>query len=214
MLREEKIAELLLRIGAVTVRPSKPFRYASGILSPIYTDNRLLMSYPEDRRKVARAMAKLMIEETIAPDAIPATATAGIPHAAWLAELLDKPMVYVRSEKKSHGKENVIEGIVRQGQIAVTVEDLISTGGSALGTVQALRSAGCIANNCLAIFTYEMKKAEDNFKRHKVSLHALTRFSILIDVAEKKGYISAEERRIALEWNKAPETWAKKFGFE
>jgi orotate phosphoribosyltransferase len=214
MLREEKIAELLLSIGAVTVRPSKPFRYASGILSPIYTDNRLLMSYPEERRKVIRAMAELMNEKSIEADVIAGTATAGIPHAAWLSELLDKPMVYVRSGKKSHGKENVIEGVVKQGQTVVTVEDLISTGGSALSTIQALRSAGCTANNCLAIFTYEMKKAEENFKTHNVNLHALTRFSVLMDVAEKKGYISAEERQIALEWNKAPETWAKKFGFE
>jgi len=214
MLDEKDVAELLLRIGAVIVRPNRPFRYASGILSPIYTDNRLLMSYPKERRAVIRAMAELMHKKGITADLIAGTATAGIPHAAWLSELLDKPMVYVRAKEKTHGKESAIEGIVKQGQLAVTVEDLISTGGSALNTIQTLRNAGCSADNCLAIFTYEMKKAKDNFKNFNVDLHALTRFSVLMNVAEEKGYIKEEERIIALEWNKEPELWAKKFGFE
>lgn len=211
---EEEIAELLLKIGAVSIRPNRPFRYASGILSPIYTDNRILMSYPEERRKVILAMATLINEKSIEADIIAGTATAGIPHAAWLADMLNKPMVYVRSEKKSHGKENVIEGIVRQGQTAITVEDLISTGGSALGTIMALRKAGCNASDCIAIFTYEMKKAEENFKKQDVRLHALTRFSVLLSVAADKGYISAEERQIAIEWKKDPESWGRRFGFE
>ncbi|MEM4662822.1 MAG: orotate phosphoribosyltransferase [Candidatus Diapherotrites archaeon] len=213
-MKSEKVAELLLKIGAVTLRPKKPFRYASGILSPIYTDNRLLMGYPKERKKIILAMKELIDEKKIDFEFVSGTATAAIPHAAWLAELLGKPMVYVRSDRKDHGKENQVEGLIKQGAVALNIEDLISTGGSAIATIDTLRNAGFVANDCVAIFTYEMKKASEAFANAGVSLHPLTTFSTLVKVAQEKGYISETELNIAKEWNKDPENWAKRFGFE
>lgn len=213
-MRSEKIAEILLRIGAVTLRPNKPFRYASGILSPIYTDNRLLMGYPKERKRIIKAMRDVIKENNIKAEFISGTAVGAIPHAAWLADLMKIPMVYVRSEKKEHGKENLVEGFIKQGAKVVNVEDLISTGGSALATIEALRNAGFIANDCVAIFTYEMKKASENFKNAGISFYPLTTFSTVVKVAKEKGYLSEKEVLIAKEWNADPENWGKRFGFE
>ncbi len=213
-MNKREVAELLLEIKAVTLRPSKPFRYASGILSPIYTDNRLLMGYPGKRNRIIEGMAALLKEKGAELEVVAGTATAGIPHAAWLAEKLGKPMVYVRSKEKEHGKENKIEGLVKKGWMGVVVEDLVSTGGSSVNTVQALRGAGVEVNDIVAIFTYNMAAAEERFSAEKISLHALTDFSTMIEVAAEKKYISEKEKSIALEWNKSPENWGKKMGFE
>lgn len=213
-MNERAVAELLLEIKAVTLNPNKPYRYASGILSPIYTDNRLLMGYPEQRRKIINAMAELIEIKQLEFDVIAGTATAGIPHAAWLAEKTNKPMVYVRKSEKEHGKENKIEGLVKKGWKAIVVEDLISTGGSSMETVNGLREAGISVNDIVAIFTYQMKAAEEKFSTGKITLHALTDFSTMISVAAEKNYISDKEREIALEWNKDPKNWGRKRGFE
>ncbi|MCX8190543.1 MAG: orotate phosphoribosyltransferase [Candidatus Diapherotrites archaeon] len=213
-MKSEKIAEILLKIGAVSLRPKKPFRYSSGILSPIYTDNRLLMGYPKERKSIVKAMKELIEDKKISCEFISGTATAAIPHAAWLADLMKKPMVYVRSDRKDHGKENQVEGLIKQGAVALNVEDLISTGGSAISTIETLRNAGFVAKDCVAIFTYEMKKASEAFANAGVTLHALTTFSTLIRVAKEKGYISDTELSIAKEWNNDPENWAKRFGLE
>ncbi|MFH1235271.1 MAG: orotate phosphoribosyltransferase [Candidatus Diapherotrites archaeon] len=210
----ENVAEILLEIKAVTLNPSKPYRYASGILSPIYTDNRLLMGYPEHRKKIIGAMAELMEKRKIKCNVIAGTATAGIPHAAWLADKTGKPMVYVRSEEKQHGKQNKIEGLVQKGWKAVVVEDLISTGGSSVETVRGLREAGIKTEDIVAIFTYNMKAATDKFLAEKISLFALTDFATLINVAAKKKYITEQEKETALEWNKDPKGWGKEMGFE
>jgi len=213
-MNKKEVAELLLGIKAVTLRPTKPFRYASGILSPIYTDNRLLMGYPEKRAKVIDSMVALIEEKGLKFDVVAGTATAGIPHAAWLAEKLSKPMVYVRSKEKEHGKENKIEGLVKKGWSAIVVEDLVSTGGSSVNTVQALRGAGVEVNDIIAIFTYQMQVSAEKFSAERISLHALTDFSTMIEVAVKENYISVKEKEIALEWNKDPKSWGKKMGFE
>lgn len=210
----ENVAEILLEIKAVTLSPGKPYRYASGILSPIYTDNRLLMGYPEQRKKIISAMSELMEKRKIKCNVIAGTATAGIPHAAWLADRTGKPMVYVRSEEKQHGKQNKIEGLVQKGWRAVVVEDLISTGGSSVETVRGLREAGLEAEDIVAIFTYNMKAATDKFLAEKISLFALTDFATLINVAAKKKYITEQEKETALEWNQDPQGWGKKMGFE
>jgi len=210
----KRVAEILLEIKAVALKPNEPFRYASGILSPIYTDNRLLMGYPEKRNEIINGMIDLLKEKGIKFDVVAATATAGIPHAAWLAEKTGKPMVYVRSKEKEHGKENKIEGLVKEGWKAIVVEDLISRGGSSVGTVQGLRAAGVEVNEIIAIFTYKMAVSAEKFSEEKVSLHALTNFKTLIETAVEKGYINKKERDAALEWNKDPAGWGKKMGFE
>jgi len=210
----KEIAEILLEIKAVALRPSEPYRYASGILSPIYTDNRLLMGYPEKRKAVISAMAALLKEKGIEFDLVAGTATAGIPHAAWLAEEAGKPMVYVRQKEKEHGKENKIEGFVKKGWKADVVEDLISTGGSSVATVQGLRASGVEVNDIIAIFTYNMKAAEEKFSAENIALHALTDFQAMIETAAEKNYISEGEKNTAMEWNKDPKNWGKKMGFE
>ena len=211
---EEEVAKILLEIKAVTLNLQKPYRYASGILSPIYTDNRLLMSYPEKRKKIINLMAKKVEDENIPVEIIAGTATAGIPHAAWLAEKLNKPMIYVRKSTKTHGKENLIEGKLEEGKKVLLIEDLVSTGGSSLSSVNAIREYGGKCNHCLAIFTYQLKKAEERFRQAKVILHALTNFQVMIKIAEIEGYLTPKEAEKAKSWNKDPEGWGKREGFE
>ncbi len=210
----KRAAEILLEIKAVTLNTEKPYRYTSGIISPIYTDNRLLMGYPEKRSEIINGMISLLKEKRIEFDVVAGTATAGIPHAAWLAEKTGKPMVYVRPQEKAHGKENKIEGLMKEGWKAIVIEDLISKGGSAVETVKALRSAGVEADNIITIFTYNMNASKEKFSAENISLHALTDFLTVIETAAEKGYINEKEKNIALEWNKDPSGWGKKNGFE
>jgi orotate phosphoribosyltransferase len=212
----ERVAEILLNIGAVELRPSKPFRWASGILSPIYCDNRLLMSYVSERREVIELMAGIVGEKIglESVEKVGGIASSGIPHAAWLAEKLGKPMIYVRKEEKGHGKENLIEGVLGEGDRVLLVEDLISTGGSSLNGVQAVRSKGASCDNCIAIFTYEMEKAKAGFEEAKCRLFTLTNFSTLVRTAVEKNFIKEGEMQAALEWAAEPQEWGRKMGFE
>jgi len=212
--REEKIAKLLLDMNIVVLRPNKPFRWVSGIIAPIYTDCRLIMSYPKERKIVLKEMQK-MLSENVKPDfeVIAGVATSGIPYAAWLAELTNKPLVYVRSEKKDHGKENQVEGKLEKNQKTVLVEDLISTGGSSVGCIKALREAGAIVDNALSIFTYELEASQKNFRETKVNQFSLTRFSVLVETAVKTGYLKEKEKLVALDWKNGPLIWGKKYGF-
>lgn len=203
----DKIAEILLKLNAVMLRTKPPFRWASGILSPIYTDNRLLMSYPRQRDFIVNSFIKMLKKEKIKFDGFAGTATAGIPWAAWLAQKLNKPMVYVRSESKDHGRENLVEGKIEEGKNYIVVEDLISTGGSSMNTITALREKGAVAEHCIAIFTYELEKAEDNFQNANVQLHTLTNFTSLIKTAVQKKYIERKELEHAMDWKKNPEGW-------
>jgi len=209
----EKIAKILLDIHAVSFSPLKPFRYSSGIFSPVYTDCRLLMSYPKERKQIR----DLYIEEIkkVGPfDVIAGTATAGIPHAAWIADKLNLPMIYIRGKAKDHGKGNQIEGKLKKKQKVAVIEDLISTGESSTETVRAIREKGGYSSYVFSIITYGMKASYDNFKLIKIKLIALTDFPTVVRVAEKSGYIKSRDKKMIMEWTKNPRLWGKKMGFE
>lgn len=188
-------AKLLLEVEAVAIRgESELFTWASGIKSPIYCDNRLTISYPEVRRAIAKGLVDLIAKDfEDSFDVVAATATAGIPHGAWVAELLNKPMVYVRSSSKDHGKENLIEGLVKKGQRAVLIEDLISTGGSSLKCVEALQKEGVEVLKVYGIFNYGLKEAIDRFKLAGVGYETLTDYSTLLDLVQEQGKFSVEQ---------------------
>ncbi|EIJ81559.1 orotate phosphoribosyltransferase [Bacillus methanolicus PB1] len=203
------IAEKLLEIGAVSLKPNDPFTWASGLLSPVYCDNRLTLSYPEVRREIAKGLKTLIMEKFPDVEIVAGTATAGIPHAAWVSELLDLPMCYVRSKPKGHGKGNQIEGKVVQGQKVVVIEDLISTGGSVITAVEALREADCNVLGVVSIFTYELEKGKELLKEANVSIYSLTDFSALSEIAIEKGYIDLVDMEKLHEWREDPAEWGK-----
>ena len=203
----DKVSEILLKVNAVILRTKPPFRWASGILSPIYTDNRLLMSYPKEREFIVNSFIKLIKANKIKVDGFAGTATAGIPWAAWLAQKMKKPMIFVRSESKDHGKENKTEGVIESGKTYVVVEDLISTGGSSLNTINAVREKGGIVEHCIAIFTYELEKSKINFDSVNVKLNTLTNFTNLIKTAVQKKFIGRDQLTHIMDWKKNPEGW-------
>ena len=205
----DKVAEILLNINAVMLRAKPPFRWASGILSPIYTDNRILMSYPKERDFVVNSFVKLIKANKIKVDGFAGTATAGIPWAAWLAQKMNRPMVYARGESKDHGRENKVEGRIEENKAYVVVEDLISTGSSSINTINAVREKNGIAENCIAIFTYELEKAKINFESANVKLNTLTNFTSLVKTSLQKKYISKEQLNHILDWKKHPEGWVE-----
>jgi len=208
---ERQIAKDLLSIGAVFLRPNEPFTWASGIKSPIYCDNRLILSEPEVRGRVERALADAIKANYPECEALFGTSTAGIAHAALAADILGLPMGYVRSGAKDHGRANQIEGKLKPGQKVVVVEDLISTGGSALEVVEVLRSAGAEVLGIASIFTYNMKKGLERLAEAKVRNVSLTNFDVLAEVAAEEGYIPKEdvERLIAFRNNPSDESWMR-----
>ncbi len=214
MSTETKVAELLLKASAVILRPQKPFKFASGILSPIYCDNRLLLSKPNERKRLRDFYVRKIKKEAAEADVIAGIATASIPWAALVAEKLKKPMIYIRKEAKDHGKENLIEGGLEPGQKVLVIEDLVSTGGTSLSSVMAARKEGAIVEKCIAIFTYEMEIAKKGFEDANCQLLTLSNFSTLIKVAAKKGYIQREEISMLKEWSRNPAEWGRKMGFE
>lgn len=204
------IAEHLLNIGAVFLRPNDPFTWSSGLKSPIYCDNRMTMSYPKVRKEIAAGLAALIRTHFPQVEMIAGTATAGIPHAAWVSDLLDLPMCYVRSKAKAHGKGNQIEGKVEKGQHVVVVEDLISTGGSVLTAVEALREAGCIVLGTVSIFSYELEKGKRQLEEAGVKAVSLAGYSDLIQTAFEQKRISEEDLNALKKWRENPEEWAKR----
>jgi orotate phosphoribosyltransferase len=204
-------AEKLLEINAVALKPNEPFTWTSGLRSPIYCDNRLTLSYPEVRREIARGLQKLILEYFPGTEVIAGTATAGIPHAAWISEGMNLPMCYVRSKAKGHGKGNQIEGKVEEGQKVVVVEDLISTGGSVITAVQALKEAGCEVLGVVSIFTYGLEKGKQAFMQEDIKSESLTDFAALVEVAIEKGYISENDKESLLSWSKNPAEWSKRY---
>ncbi len=209
----EKVARILLSVNAVSLNPKKPFKFTSGILSPIYTDCRLLISNPNERKKIRDFYIKEL--RKFGPfDVIAATATAGIPHAAWIADKLNLPMIYVRGKAKNHGKGNQIEGKIDKKQKVAVIEDLISTGESSKETVQAIRKEGGKASYIFSIITYRMKASYENFKANNITLISLTDLPTIVKVAEKSGYIKEKDKKMILEWTKNPPLWGKKMGFE
>ena len=200
MILERKLAKDLLAIQAVALRPNDYFTWTSGIKSPIYCDNRITMSYPSIRREIAAGMVEVIKEKYPAVEVVAGTATAGIPHAAWVSELLDLPMIYVRDSAKKHGKTNQIEGRVLEGQKVVIIEDLISTGLSSLKVAKALREAGAEVLGVVAIFSYELKKAQDAFEEEGVEYITLTNYPVLVEEAVAIDYIHQDDVEKLLEW--------------
>lgn len=205
----ERIAKMLLEIKAVTLSPKKPYRFVSGIISPIYTDNRLLMGYPLKQKEITIYMAYFMKDNDLNPDIIAGTATAGIPPAAWLSELLNLPMVYVRGEKKGHGKDRQVEGVMKKGDKVLLVEDLISTGKSSLTAIDVIRNEGGKVNTCLAFLDYGFADSRKNYQAKKVTLHALCNLDVLVSVATEMKLISEKEKEMILDWRKDPWGWPK-----
>ena len=206
---EQQVAQNLLAIKAVFLSPNEPFTWASGIKSPIYCDNRLTMSFPNVRRLIAKGLAEKIKKQFPEVEVIAGTATAGIPHAAWVAEILDLPMVYIRSKAKDHGKGNQIEGQITPGQKMVVIEDLISTGRSVLEACQAAKREGADVLGVAAIFTYELPKGATNFNTAQLPLVTLTNYTTLIQTALEEGYISEADLALLTAWKHDPENWLK-----
>ena len=209
---EKLIAKDLLSIGAVFLRPDQPFTWASGIKSPVYCDNRLTLTSPNVRNDVENGLAEIVKREYPDAEVLMGTSTAGIAHAAITAHLLDLPMGYVRSGAKDHGRQNQIEGKLEKGQKVVVVEDLISTGGSCIDVVDALREAGAIVLGVVSIYTYGMKKGLERLNEANVKNVSLTDFDTVIGVAAQTGYIkeSDVERLKAFRDNPSDESWIKR----
>ncbi len=209
MKTEEIVAKALLDIKAVFLRPEEPFTWASGIKSPIYCDNRLILTAPEARNTVENALAETIRQEYPDVEVLMGTSTAGIAHAAIVGHIMGLPMGYVRSGNKDHGRQNRIEGKLERGQKVVVVEDLISTGGSCIEVVEALREAGAEVLGIVSIYTYGMQKGLDRLAAANVRNVSLTNFDVTVEVAAEEGYIRPEdkERLIAFRNNPSDESW-------
>lgn len=207
--REVEIAKELLSVKAVFLRPSDPFIWASGIKSPIYCDNRLTLSFPEVRSKIEFALAEVIQFEYTGAEAVFGTSTAGIAHAALVANILNLPMGYVRGEAKSHGRQNSIEGVVPKGKKVVVVEDLISTGGSVIEVVDALRAVGAEVLGIVSIFTYGLQKGIDALEKANVKNVSLSNFTTLAETALTEGYVDRREYNMILAFQSNPfdEAW-------
>lgn len=201
------IAKALLDIKAVTLSPLEPYTWASGLKSPIYCDNRITMSYPKIRRMIAQGFVDLIKEQFADVDYIVGTATAGIPQACFVAELLELPMAYVRPEPKGHGRSKQIEGFIPQGAKVVVIEDLISTGGSSIKAIKALEEEGIEVLGLLAIFTYELEKANVNIQDADINLKTLSNYSSLIEIAKENNTINEDEMALLKSWRKDPESF-------
>ncbi|WP_347051823.1 orotate phosphoribosyltransferase [Flavobacterium olei] len=205
----EKTAELLLQINAIKLNPENPFTWASGWKSPIYCDNRLILSFPSIRNYVRDEFAKNIEKQFGKPDVIAGVATGAIGVGILVAESLGLPFVYVRPEPKKHGRQNQVEGFLQRGQNVVVVEDLISTGNSSLMAVEALRNEGANIKGMAAIFTYGFGVAEENFKKANIDLFTLSNYENLLDLAVQKQYITEDQQSTLLEWNESPSTWGQ-----
>ncbi len=204
---ELKVAEFLLQIKAIKLQPNNPFTWASGIKSPIYCDNRITLSYPAIRTYIRQNLSALIQEEFGSVGLIAGVATAGIPQGVLVAQDLGLPFAYVRSKAKDHGTGSLIEGEVYQGQRVVVVEDLISTGRSSLQAVESLRAAGCDVAGLVAIFTYNLNAATQNFKEVKCRFSTLSNYNVLIDYASEHGFINKEDLELLRRWRDNPEGW-------
>ena len=204
---ERLLAEKLLKISAIKLQPENPFVWASGWNSPIYTDNRRTLSYPEVRTFIKVELCRVIMENFGEVDAIAGVATGAIAQGALVAETLGLPYVYVRSAPKDHGLENLIEGNLKPGQKVVVIEDLISTGGSSLKAVEAIRNAGCEVICMAAIFTYGFPVAARKFKSAQVELITLSNYNAMLETALETNYIKPEDLETLQEWRKDPASW-------
>jgi orotate phosphoribosyltransferase len=205
----KKIAHYLLQSKSIKLEPANPFTWASGWHSPIYCDNRKTLSFPEIRTFIRDSFVNEITRNFKSPDVIAGVATGAIAQGALVAEKMGLPFIYVRSASKSHGLENLIEGVVEAGQKVVVIEDLVSTGGSSLKAVNALRDAGCEVLGMAAIFSYGFPQAVKNFKDSDCRLITLSNYGVLLDLALESGYINKEEAGLLAEWRIDPENWKK-----
>lgn len=201
MTLQNEIAHAMLKVGAVELNPTELFTWASGIKSPIYCDTRLTISDPIIRKQLANGLASVIKENFGATEIAAGTATAGIPHAAWVSDILELPMVYVRSKAKEHGRGNQIEGKYVAGQKVVVVEDIVSTGGSSITAVEALRAAGCEVLGVVCVYTYNLPRAEQAFDEAGIQYVSLTNFDYLIEAANESGAIKEEDIPFLKEWH-------------
>lgn len=199
----------LLQIKAVKLSPKAPFTWASGLKSPIYCDNRITLSYPSVRTFIRQEFVNALLNNFSKPDVIAGVATGGIPQGALVAQELGLPFVYIRSEKKSHGMNNQIEGVIESGQSVVIIEDLVSTGKSSLAAVDALREVGAEVKGMLAIFTYQMQVAATNFKEKNCQLVTLTNYEALIHKAIEENFILDTDLKSLMDWRKDPQAWSE-----
>lgn len=199
-----EVAKNLLKIKAVFLKPNDPFTWASGIKSPIYCDNRLTLSYPETRKVVEEGLAKTIKQYFPTCEVVMGTSTAGIAHAAYVSDILNLPMGYVRGGAKDHGRGNQIEGVVPVGKDVVVIEDLISTAGSSIEVVEVLREAGCNVLGIASIFTYNLQKGLDRLEKANVVNHSLSNFETLVQVAAEEKYISEDDIAKVLKFQKNP----------
>lgn len=205
----KKIAKDLLKIKAVKLSPDKPFTWASGIKSPIYCDNRLTISYPEIRKQIAQGLAAQIKAEFPDVEVIGGVATAGIPHAAWVADELGLPLIYVRSKPKDHGRGKQIEGVLPVHAKTVLIDDLLSTGGSVLKAVKAAQNEGANVIGVGAIFSYQLPAVSENFEQAGLSFTTLTNYSELLEAATEENYIAEDQLETLKKWRQAPEKWRK-----
>ena len=198
---QKQIAHAMLQVGAVELNPTDLFTWASGIKSPIYCDTRLTISDPVIRKQIANGLAQNIKEFFSETEVVAGTATAGIPHAAWVSDILELPMVYVRSKAKEHGRGKQIEGKFAPGQKVVVVEDIVSTGGSSITAVEALRAAGCEVVGVVCVYTYNLPKAEEAFEKVGVKYVSLTNFDFLVEAASESGMISEDQIPFLKNWH-------------
>ncbi len=210
-LRKKRTAEILLSIGAVEFKPEQPFTYASGLKGPIYCDNRKLLSHPSERAEIRDFFVEIVKECGLSFDHLAGLATAGIPHAAFIADKMDKSMVYVRSKPKAHGRRNQIEGDYREGQKLLLVEDLVNQGASLNEALLGVEDAGLKAVGCLAIVTYDSEASHQILKEWSLPLVTLTDFHTLSEAALKLDKISQRGRELLRQWQQDPVAWSNKF---
>jgi len=203
------LADFLLQIKAIKLNPASPFTWASGLKSPIYCDNRITLSFPQIRNFIREAFVKMCIARYGKPDIIAGVATGGIPQGALVAQDLGLPFCYVRSEAKSHGLNNQVEGIVPKGSSVVVVEDLVSTGKSSLAAVEALRENGAIVKGMMAIFTYQLDAAAEAFQKANCDLVTISNYEALIKKAVDENYVTDDQMQSLLEWRKNPQAWSE-----
>ena len=209
----EEIAKISLETGAIQLNPKTPFLWASGYHMPIYNDNRLLLGNSKHRQLITEGFKEIITSEQIEVDVVAGTATAGIPPATSLANLLKTPLIYVRPNSKKHGMQNQIEGLLHEGQKVLVIEDLISTGESAIKAVSAIRNAGGKVDHCVSIFSYGFSKSVEKFKNSHCHLHTLLNFKDLILLAKKDENITTENLTLLQSWQEDPFNWGSKNGF-
>ncbi len=205
---QENTAKILLDINAIKLSPNEPFLWASGWKSPIYCDNRIILSNPKIRNTIKKYLAKVMNKNFDQPDAIAGVATGAIGIGMLVADYLDLPFIYVRPEAKKHGRKNQIEGEIEKGKKVMVIEDLISTGKSSIQAIRALKSYGLDVVGMIAIFTYEFSVSKDNFNREEINVKTLSNYSTLLRIAQKTQYISEIECKMLEKWNENPSSWS------